>query len=67
MDYYIIKFIEEDDAVAVVPKTWIVGDSCYWPPPPNDVVKLTKKYAEPDLEKWKPCKSAIIGKSFGLY
>ncbi|XP_064473827.1 uncharacterized protein LOC135388295 [Ornithodoros turicata] len=30
--YTIVKFPNEENQVAVVPSSWVVGTSCYWPP-----------------------------------
>lgn len=65
MEFQIVKFPEENDAVAVVAKPWMVGEVCYWPPPPNNVNKLVKNYAEPNFETWVKCKALIVGNAYG--
>ncbi|OXA41013.1 hypothetical protein Fcan01_24403 [Folsomia candida] len=67
MEFQIVKFPEENDAVAVVAKPWMVGEVCYWPPPPNNVNKLVKNYAEPNFETWVKCKALIVGNAYGSY
>ena len=33
MTFPVVLFPEEDDCVAVVPRLWLKGGVCYWPPP----------------------------------
>lgn len=64
MDYLIVKFPNEDDAVAVIPSKWVLGGECFWPPPPSDVTKLVKRGTSPDFDKWTKCAVTTI-KKFG--
>jgi hypothetical protein len=64
MDFAIVKFVEEKDAVAVVPTTWINDQGCYWPPPGTDVIKFVKKSNPPDPSTWKLC-PIQVSKYFG--
>lgn len=48
----VIKFPDEDDAVAAVPISWLKGDRCYWPPWSQDKVTKAIKNCTPPEDTW---------------
>ncbi|CAN7946261.1 unnamed protein product [Ixodes pacificus] len=46
MQYCIVYFTEEK-SVELVPKCWIYGDKCFWPPGRGNKTSLIKKGPEP--------------------
>jgi len=63
MEFSIVKFPEENDAVAVVPNIWLIEGYCYWPPP-GDISKLSRKRVVPDIDTWSKNRYTVI-KEFG--
>ncbi|XP_077498416.1 uncharacterized protein LOC144109471 isoform X2 [Amblyomma americanum] len=63
--YIVVKFPEEDDSVAIVPKRWIRNDMCRWPPEMRHVDSLLKAGATPGPD-WKelPC---MVVQAFDTY
>ncbi len=45
--YLVVEFLAEK-SVAVVPKSWLQGDKCFWPPLKSKRKTLVKKAQEPD-------------------
>ncbi|XP_021945113.2 uncharacterized protein LOC110843420 [Folsomia candida] len=58
--FAIVKFPKENNAVAVVPKSWLKDDCCYWPPRGADSGKMAKKDTAPDTDKWSKCEAIVI-------
>nr|XP_054921007.1 uncharacterized protein LOC129381839 [Dermacentor andersoni] len=54
--YIVVKFPEEDDAVAIIHKNWIDGNGCMWPPQTKYIKSLLKAGAMPGND-WRslPC------------
>jgi hypothetical protein len=52
-EFYIIKFPNEQDAIAVVPALWIEDKICYWPPSLSNTSSLAKKKAQPVKKRGK--------------
>ncbi len=63
-EFYIIKFPNEKDAIAVVPALWIEDKMCYWPPSLSNTSSLAKKKAQPVKETWEKHVFEVI-KGFG--
>lgn len=60
-DFAIVKFPQEEDTVAVVPRIWLRENYCLWPPG-NDksIRKLIEKSAEPS-DLWSKVDFVVIG------
>ena len=68
--FHIVKFIEDNDTVGIVPDNWLIGGShTYWPPKSvskQKIETLVRKKVEPDDASWDVTK-VDIERSFGEY
>jgi hypothetical protein len=65
-EFYIIKFPNEQDAIAVVPALWIEDKICYWPPSLSNTSSLAKKKAQPVKKTWEKHVFEVI-QGFGKF
>ena len=50
--FVVVEFIQEEGAMAVVPESWILDDSCFWPPLSDvQIKKAAQQYVSP-LTSW---------------
>lgn len=69
----VIKFPDEEDAVAAVPTSWLNGNQCYWPPWPQDRIDTAIKNCKPpDRDTWPthvfvPLRNNTFGKACSLF
>lgn len=67
MSWSIIKFPDENDAVAAVPTSWLRGNQCYWPPWSQNVIDAAIKDCKPpNVETWQtyrftPMRNNVFG------
>nr|XP_012560138.2 uncharacterized protein LOC105846203 [Hydra vulgaris] len=67
--YVIVAFLEEDDAVAVVPAAWLINSElCYWPPyTSQDRKNKAAISCEIPSEKWSKHSCRILGTKGKFY
>ncbi|XP_049515658.1 uncharacterized protein LOC125941845 [Dermacentor silvarum] len=46
MKFAVVEFTEEN-TIAVVPCSWVMGRKCFWPPGPSNKVQLVQKAVKP--------------------